>query len=309
MSIQVIQSLVNKDGARIEMPAWFQGSDKWGNLAHPNVYVADSARQYPEGTKYVEGNRKFRYVKYVGKQTASTWIYSSIGATNGDDCMGRFLFNASYAATYASTYTYGLTGTKIVEVDTLLTTVEKANNFYSGGWVSGKDTAPSDARFFFRRIVAHDYSAAKTVGGSDKTLVGTLTVDQNLVNTFTAMALSLTANPFKRIVWREGDGDALYGMASGACMVNNPTVNYWVWVQTAGPCGCLHIGADFGGAEEREVSYFLRADGSVHISLGQTGYGDSGYPPIGFLIPDAINETGSGQDDNYPVINIVNLEQ
>lgn len=302
MSVQVIQSLVNKDGARVELPPWFQGAVGWGNLAHPNVYLAEAQAQYPPGTKYVEGDRIFRYVKYVGNQASSAWIYSSIAATNGDDCMGRFLFNASYAATYASTYTYGVTGTNTVEVDTLLTTVEKANNFYSGGWMSGKDTAPADARFFFRRILAHDYSAAKTVGGSAKTLVGTMTVDQNLVDTFTAMALSLTANPYKRIVWRSGDGDAIYGQAIGASMCNNPTVNYYCWVQSSGPCGCLHISTDFGGASERETIYNLRGDGAVDPSIDQTGKAQTGYPTVGYLLPCSISETGSGQDDNYPII-------
>lgn len=298
----IIHSILVNDGAYVQMPAWYQGQTKWGNLDHPDVYVADSTAQYPAGTRYVEGDRRFAYVKYVGNQTSSAWIYSSIAATNGDDCMGRFLFNASYAATYASTYTYGLTGTSLVEVDTLLTTVEKAEDFYSGGWMSGKDTAPSDARFFFRRIVAHDYSAAKTVGGSAKTLVGTMTVDQDLVNTFTAMALSLTANPYKRIVWRSGDGDAIYGQAIGACMVNNPTVNYYCWVQTGGPCGCLHISTGFAGAEERETTYNLRGDGAVDPSIDQVGKAYTGYPTVGYLLPCSISETGSGQDDNYPII-------
>ena len=300
---QVIQSLVNKDGSRVEMPAWFQGfSDNiWGNLAHPNVYVAEAQPQYPPGTKYVEGERVFWYTKYVGKSTASTWIYSSIAATAGDDLMGKFLMNTGFPVTYASTYTYGVTGTKTVEVDTTTLTVEKVTDYYSGGWMSGKDTAPSDARFFFRRIVAADYAAAKTVGGSAKTLVNTLTVDQDIVDTFTAMALSLTPNPFKHATWLSGDANAMYTMPLGASMVNNPTATYYCWVQTFGPTGLLQITNSAEGANERETIYYIYGDGSVQPAVaGASNVG--GYPTAGYLIPNAISETGSGQDDNYPIV-------
>jgi hypothetical protein len=283
------------------MPAYFQGAERWGNLEHPNVYVADSQPQYPEGTVYIEGKRKFVYTKYVGKSTASTWIHTSIAATNGDDLMGKFLMNTGFPVTYASTYTYGLTGTKIIEVDTTTLAIEKFTDFYSGGWVSGKDTAPSDARFFFRRIKAADYSAAKTVGGSAKTLVNTLTVDQNLVNTFTAMALSLTPNQWKHATWLAGDANAMYTSPLGACMVNNPTANYWCWVQTYGETGLLQITNTMEGANERETLYYCYADGSVQPAVaGATNVG--GYPEIGRSIPNAISETGSGQDDNYPIV-------
>ncbi len=300
-SIPVIQSLVNKDGARVEMPAWYQGQRGWGNLGHPNVYVAEGQAQYPVGTKYTEGSRVFWYVKYVGKSTASTWIHTSIAATAGDDLMGKFLMNTGFPVTYSSTYTYGITDTKIVEVDTTTLAVEKFTDYYSGGWVSGKDTAPSDARFFFRRIVAADYSAAKTVGGSAKTLVNTLTVDQNLVNTFTAIALSLTPNPWKHATWLAGDANSTYWYPLGASMVNNPTATYYCWVQTYGECGLLHITNTTEGANEREVIYYIYADGSVQPAVaGASNTG--GYPEAGYLVQNSISETGSGQDDPYPIV-------
>ena len=295
------QSLINVGGARVELPAYAQGELGWDNIAFPNVYLAEVNQRYPVGTVYVEGKRRFVYTKYVGKSTASTWIYSSIAATNGDDLMGKFLMNTGFPVTYTSTYTYGLTDTPLVEVDTATLAVEKVTDYYSGGWVSGKDTAPSDARFFFRRIVASDYSAAKTVGGSAKTLVNSLTVDQNLVNTFTAMALSLTPNQWKHATWLAGDANSTYWYPLGACMVNNPTAAYYCWVQTYGECGLLHITNTTEGANEREVIYYIYADGSVQPAVaGASNTG--GYPEAGYSIPNSIAETGSGQDDPYPII-------
>jgi len=293
------QAILMENGATIVMPPWFQGAKGWGNLALPDVYVADAVQQYPEGTKYEEGDRKFRYIKYIGKQTASTWIYSSIGETDLSVCMGRFLFNSGFPVTYAATYTYGLIDTDIVEVDTLTLAVERVDDFYSGGIMTGYS---STNKFFTRRILAHDYSATKTVGGSAKTHVGTMKVDQNLVSTFSSMALSLTTNPWKRVTWRSGDADHIVGHTVGAAMCNNTPVNYWMWVQTKGWMGSGLIAADYGGAEERETIFTLRGDGSINASLDQTGKMNEGYPVIGYYLPSSFSETGSGQDDSYPII-------
>lgn len=295
-----IQSLINKGGARIEMPAWFQGEQGFGNLAHPNVYGEDAQQKYPAGTKYFEGERRFRYSKYVGKSDPE--IHTALDATVGDDLLGKFLFPIGFPVVYSSTYTYGLTGTKIVEVDTATLAIEKNANYYSGGWVNGKDTAPSDARMFFRRIVAMDYSTPKVVGGSEKTLVMTLTVDQDLVNTFTAMTLSLVPNPFKRSVWQSFHNGWSYNASHGASMRNNPAVNSWIWLQDLGPMGTSHIGGDgYAGAEQSEIKLKVLGDGSVGHLWDQTDK----YPThqiAGYLLPNAITETGSGQDDSYPII-------
>ena len=295
-----IESLVNKDGSRIEMPAYFQGEQGWGNLAHPNIYGEDAQQKYPAGTKYVEGDRRFRYSKYIGISAPA--IHTALAATAGDDLLGKFLFPMSFPVTYASTYTYGLTGTSIVEVDTATLAIEKFTDYYSGGWANGKDTSPGDARMFFRRILAMDYAAAKVVGGSAKTLVMTLTVDQDLVNTFTAMALSLVPNPYKQAVWQNSHNGKEYNASHGASMRNNPTVNYWIWLQDLGPMGCNHIGgAGFAGDEAGEMKFKVLGDGSIAHMMDQT---DS-YPTFqiaGYLLPNAITETGSGQNDEKPVL-------
>ena len=167
--------------------------------------------------------------------------------------------------------------------------------------MNGKDTE-RPSRMFFRRIVKHDYSAAKTYGGADKTVVGTFTVDQNIVTGFTAMALSLCPNPYKRSVWQEAHNGWEYNASHGSSMVNNPTVNAFIWLQDLGPMGCNHIGgAGFAGDEIGEMKFKVLGDGSVAHMMDQT---DS-YPTFqiaGYLLPNAITETGSGQNDLLPVL-------
>jgi len=295
----VIHSLVNNDGARIEMPAWCQGEKGWGNLAHPNVYTADSTQQYPVSTKYYEGERRFRYTKYVGVSAPA--IHTGLAATTGEDLLGKFLFPIGFPVTYASTYTYGVEGTKIVEVDTLVRAVEQVTDYYSGGWMNGKDTE-RPSRMFFRRIVKHDYSAAKTYGGADKTVVGTFEVDQNIVTGFTAMALSIVPNPFKRTVWQDAHNNWQYNASHGASMVNNPAANTWIWLQDLGPMGCNHCGGPgYGGDEAAETKYVVLGDGSITVMIDQTV--SYGYHQIaGYSLPNAITETGTGETEQKPII-------
>ncbi len=303
--IQTIQRIVAKDGSYIQLPPWYSGEENWANLAHPNVYVADSKVEYPRGTKYVEGERVFRYAIYDGKLTASTW--NSIADTAGDDLMGKALFNTGFAQDYASSLVYGAGSTVDVWTTVASTVVgtERSNDFYSGGWMNGKDTAPSDARMFFRRITKSVYSAAKTVNGTARTLVTTLTLDQALVNSFTAMTFVLTPNPWKHAAWFSGDANAGYSPVLGVSMVNNPTANYNVWLQTWGECGTAQITNAAVGASERETSFYIMSDGSFQgLADGTTDtYGLRGaYTYAGYTLVSTVTESGSGQDESYPIL-------
>ena len=295
---KVNHDIRSNNGRTIFMPSWFQGETGWGNLAMPNVYVEDSSAKYPVGTKYLEGDRRFRYTKYVGH--CDPEIHTALDATAGTDLLGKFLFGIGFPVAYSSTYTYGLADTDIVEVDTTTITIEKADDYYSGGWMNGKDTV-TGSRAFFRRILSHDYAAEKVVGGSDKTLVSTLTVDQNLVNAFTAMALSITPNPFKRTVWQSNSNSDWYSMSHGASMVNNPTVNSFIWLQDQGPMGTMHIAVAAAGNENAEGKYRVLGDGAVQATNDQSdSYGT--YQIAGYIIPNSITESGTGQDDSLPII-------
>jgi len=54
------------NGRTIYMPAYVDNQDGWGNLALPNLSVADSVQKYPLGAKYVDGDRVFKYAKFMG---------------------------------------------------------------------------------------------------------------------------------------------------------------------------------------------------------------------------------------------------
>ena len=78
--VQVIHSLVQKDGKYIVLPSWVSGDTKYGNLAHPNPLansgVGDTQQQYPHGTKFVNGIRTFFYGKCGNVATAG---YANLG--------------------------------------------------------------------------------------------------------------------------------------------------------------------------------------------------------------------------------------
>ncbi len=305
--IQVIQNIIQKDGSYIQLPPWYEGESNWTTLIHPNVYEADVLVEYPRGTKFVEGRREFNYAFYDGKLTASTW--NSIADTAGDDLMGKALFNTGFAQDYASSLIFGPSGSTTLEFwDTVASTVvgtERSANFYSGGWINGKDTAPSDARMFYRRIVEGAFDSAKTVNGTARTNVTTLTIDQATVNAFTAMTFVVTPNPWKHAAWFSGDANAGYSPVLGVCMVNNPTANYNVWLQARGPCGTAQITNAAVGAAERETSFYIMSDGSFQgLADGTTDtYGLRGaYTYAGYTLPSTVTESGSGQDESYPII-------
>ena len=57
------QSLINVGSRRIELPPWYDGlgDQIWGSTTLPDLSVADSSQKYPLGTKYVDGERIFKY--------------------------------------------------------------------------------------------------------------------------------------------------------------------------------------------------------------------------------------------------------
>lgn len=304
-----IEKHIARDGKHVEHPELFEGERGWENLAHPNVYVAEAQPQYPVGARFNAGERVFYYARYDGKVTASTW--NVVADTDGDDLLGKALFNTGFAQDYASSLVQGTSGESVMYIwDTVNSTnagTERANDFYSGGWVNGKDTAPSDARMFSRYITKSEFSSSQVVGGTARSNVTTLTLEQPLVNTFTALTTVVTPNPWKHAAWFSGDANKGQQPVLGVCMVNNPTANYYVWLQTYGPIGSAQITNAAVGAIENEISYYIMADGSFQgLDAAATDtYGLRGaYTFAGYSLPSTIFESGSGQDESYPIIDL-----
>jgi len=291
------------DGSTIYMPAWFQGESGWGNLKKPNIYTADAVQQYPCGTRFVEGDRWFRYARYLG--SPATYTTTAITATDGDDIMGKFLMQGAYQQDYAdSLVVRHVAGETSSWIGTTVAT-DRSDDFYSGGFVNGKDTAPADARHFSRRIVAHNYDAAKTVGGTAYTYVSELQLDQPITNSKTSMAVTVMPNCWKRILWYSDTASAQYYSAMGACMVNDPTATYFVWLQTHGPMACHHVANANVGASNFEMVYYILGDGSVQgidSSTDTYGIGEGQFQIAGRILSNTIIEGATGADEGLPIL-------
>ena len=319
------QTIINHDirsvgGATIYMPAYYNGEVGWQNMALPNTYNADDATaQYPRGAKFVEGERVFYYGKYLG-QFANDEA-TSVTATNGDDLAGRFLFTSAIQQDMATGLLVRcLQDETAVVYNTTVDDGSRADDWLSGGWMSGKDTAPADERFFWRRIVKHDYQATgskvqeiwnasneawTTVDLSSYTYCSVLELDQPLINSKTSMATTLLANPWKNVVDHPESASEQYSPAMGVCMHNNVTAAYNTWFQTWGPFFSGFITNAAVGGANFEVIYYVMGDGSIQGIDGSTdtyGIGEGFRQIAGVSYANTAYEGGSGADELLPVI-------
>lgn len=313
---RVNHDLRSNHGRTLWMPEYFEGENGWTNLQLPNVYAADDQTAlYPRGTRLTQGNRSFYYGTYRGVVTN---VGSSVTATNGDDLFGKFLFTCAFQQDMAN----GLLVRKVAGELSIVynTTVDdgaRADNWYSGGWVTGKDSTPSDERMFMRRIVKHDYQATGNLAEliwsetdqaftevdlSAYTYASVLELDQPVINSKTSMATTLMQNEWKHCIWQSDTGYSSYRGTVGACMHNDPTATRHVWFQTQGPMFSPHVHAANVGASANERVVILMADGSVQARESTYDYMDSHYPVIGHIMADTAFEGGAGADEGLPML-------
>jgi len=305
-------------GRTIYMPEYYEGESGWTNLAFPDVYAADDASAlYPRGTKLEQGERVLYYGTYRGVANSSASA-NTVTATNGDDLFGKFLFTCAYQQDMANNLLVRkVAGELSIVYNTTVDDGARADNWYSGGWVCGKDTTPSDERFFQRFIVKHDYQATGSkaqkiwnetnksftvVDLSAYTYASVLELDQPIINAKTSMATTIMQNEWKHGVWMNDTGYQHYRNCLGACMHNNPTATRHVWFQTWGPMFCPHVHAANVGAAENERVVMLMSDGSVQVRESTYDYMDSHYPVIGHILADTKFELATLTDEGLPMI-------
>lgn len=313
MTTIINHDLRSVDGSFIMMPPWFQGASGWGNLSMPNVYNTDDASaQYPEGAKFVEGDRTWFYARFRGTVTTP---YTSVTQESGTDLQGVCLFTTAFQQDYTNALLVRkIEGEQSMWYNTT-TTEAQADDYYSGGWVCGKDTV-TNHRSFYRRVVAHNYFAAgiaaqatgvgsATFDASAYTLLSELQVDQPFYQSKTSLVTSIMPNRYKHAAAFRVDANAQYdGMPIGACMQNNPTYDRWVWCQTHGPMGTIAIVNLNVGAANGEQIYYVMGDGGYQgVADGQdTTYSLTERPKAGIGMASTRFESGSGQDEGVPMI-------
>ncbi len=303
------------------MPEYYEGENGWGNLAIPNVYDTDDATTlYPRGTRFVAGERSFYYGTYRGKADTGASAYT-VTATDGDDLAFKMLFSVAYNQAYAT----GKLVRKIAgEIDVaVVDTVDdggRADNWYSGGWISGKDTTPTDERMFSRRIEGHSYAAtgsttqkfwsvtnnANTVVDlSASSNVSVLRLDQAVINSKTTMAFKVHTNEWKHAIWQSDTGYHMNASPLGACMHNNPTATRAVWMQTYGQMFCPHLHtAAFPGTATNDCTIVVMGDGSFEGRDTTYDYAATGtfFPVVGRVLGSTTFEAAGQVADSLPMI-------
>ncbi len=323
---KVNHDIRSNQGRTIYMPEYYEGENGWGNLVLPNVYSADDyPTLYPRGTRLVEGERSFYYGTYRGKADTTASAYT-VTATDGDDLAFKFLFSVAYNQAYAT----GKLVRKIAgEIDVaVVDTVDdggRADNWYSGGWISGKDSTPADERMFSRRIEGHSFSAtgSKTqkfwhVANESNTIVdlsassnvSVLRLDQPVINSKTTMAFKVHTNEWKHAIWQSDTGYHMNASPLGACMHNDPVAaaatQRGVWMQTYGQMFCPHLHtANFPGTASNDCTLVVMADGSFsNRNTSDTDYHITGtfFPVVGRVLGSTTFEAAGQVADSLPMI-------
>ena len=323
MTIRINHDLRRVDGKTVLMPAWFQGATGWANLSLPNVYKADSVQQYPEGTKYVDGERVFYYSKFIGQITGTEWV-AALQAPNSDALtvtQGRFLFNHSFQEDMANGLMVRHTADELSAFFQTTPAVMRSTDYWSGGWVNGKDTGASN-RPFYRFITAHNYSATGSasqevwntanrantiVDLSAYTEVSELQLDQSIVTSKTTMATTIMPNQWKHAIYKSHSESNQFAPALGALVPNVVSQNNWVWLQTWGPMGCPWAFVEFAGALTGEIAYKISGDGSIspqHSGAPAPADGST-WQLAGVSMASSIMETASGQDEQLMLIYVM----
>ncbi len=307
MDNAAIEKLINIGGARVEMPPWFQGEKGWGNLAHPNVYKADAQQQYPAGAKYIEGERVFYYDKFIGTITGTEWAQAlqAPNSTGLTVTQGRFLFAHVFQQDYANGLLVRMVGDESSIWYQTTPAEAQAKDYYSGGWVNGKDTGDSN-RPFYRRIVAHNYDVSTIIPGesSADSDVSELQLDQAVVTTKITMATTIMPNRHKHCIYKSHSEWNQYAPAMGAVVPNVVAQNNWVWLQTYGEMGIPWAAVEFSGAGNYEIMYKISGDGSIsgqHSGAPAPADGST-FQVAGEAMASSIMESASGQDEELMMI-------
>jgi hypothetical protein len=279
--------LIASDGQYIILPVGM-GGQYIENLKIPTTLAADATQQYPLGTKFVSGDREYRYC------LANGTCYSQMGAykakkSNSVAVAPTQKTAAEQAAAYpGETLASGAAGSYYVavtidtEIGALTTGVLTANELAGGYVVVGNGSGQSPQ---MRYIVSHP--ALATAGG---TLV--IKMDMPLVAAVTASTttIELIECPFYNIAADGAGGD--YVTYFGVPAVGT-TTGYYLWVQTKGIAWITSNSNTCDSAGDRTIVWV--GNGSVVSSNDVTV--ESGIHVAGV----AVDMSGSGAS-NAPFV-------
>ncbi len=250
-------SLIAVDGQYVVLPKWKGGQTGWGNLAIPNPYELEQYAKYPIGTKFVDDDRRWRYVQAGNTCTAGrvlqSWnAYSTPTSGNG---------TTRETTTIAAAASDG---------DTTITCTELGSvtkNIFAGGYF----------------LVYWEFQSYRiqenTLAATTFTVTMDLPLDQDISG---SSVVSIYRDKYADVRYLSAGNQA--GFGSGVCVPHKTiTDEYYAWGQTWGPCGLA--GTDNAGATANERGMSMMTDGSIYQTTGiHASNNQPQYQYIGHLI-------------------------
>ena len=226
------------DGRTLYMPGWAAGWEGWGKLALPDLSVADTAQQYPLGIKYVDGDRAFRYAKFMGTMNPD------LGAKDTQPQAVAYAAVAAASAQYATTLSVTVGATDGIAGDGVI-----AVNALAGGYCVVFDAS---SKAFTRQVASNIVVAS---GGGTMTFVITDPAPVALIAT--TDHLECMASPYSYLTASTSNA---YGAFMGMPQLVYTSGQYG-WVQTWGPTWIAPQTAVGSGSNNRTCIF--RHDGSI----------------------------------------------
>ncbi len=279
--------LIVQDGKYLVLPPGVGSQGDYDNLDIPETWATSTVQQYPLGTKFVDGDRVYRYC-YANGDCDPEWGAYKAKKTNTCAVAPTQATAAAQALAYpGETLAAGVVGSKYVTVtiDTeigILTTGALSVNELAGGYVvigNGSSQHPQ-----MRLIVSHPALAAT---GSL-----TLKLDMPLLTAVTAAStyIELMESPFYCIKADGSGGDYVTFIGIPACEASS---GEYFWVQTWGVCWITSNSATCDSARDRTIVFV--GNGSVESSNDETM--EDGFQIAGV----ALDKSASGSA-NAPMV-------
>jgi len=268
------------NGKTIYLPPWAAAQEGWGNMKLPDLSLAaHSVQQFPIGTRYVNGDRAYRYARAGG--TLRTDLLGKIGQIQ---CIKYCSIQATalqYATTIAVTVgsTDGHAGDGVVAVNEL-----------AGGYI-----LIFDATYTGGQPQVIQIRSNTVVASSGGTM--TLVTDEGVQNALTTDDhAELIASPYRNIL---AQASLAYSNTYGH--IGRPVIpatsGQFLWVQTWGPCFLspqTDVGVNTGGSGAGQNYVVVsRHDGSIDTLL----YSDATHDQaqiVGFVMACATTAGGQG---------------
>lgn len=238
---KVLHKVMVKDGRYIVLPPYVGAQEGLTNLEIPDLTAADTAQKYPLGTKFVDGDRVYRYAKAGGAITRT-----DLGVKNGlpQGVAQRAVAAAAIGATSVTVTCAspdGALGTGVITEDE-----------FAGGYI---------LFFTVGAVAPYDKQVRLIKGNTAGTTSIVFTFDRGLEIALVAATskVEAMASPYKSVVISSAIHYPVVGIPTVLA-----TSGQYLWIQTWGVCWIsLQAGCGVAG----NIGLTFRHDGSLSEAL------------------------------------------